>query len=205
MLRRRRPPDAPMEAGLVVPGLSALVRQFMYWHWAEIGVAAYARATPRDPGAAVNDCIVAITSAAFCIDSFARDLPFADPPQPTACSLQGTAHVIWDLVRHNCEAPVPERWHDELHWLFDLRNSAVHHEGSRQPAHFDAASGTHYGPLARDFNVANAQRALVLAHEVTAHCLDYPSQAALREFIATNLPGASAGSPVRGIASDSPG
>ena len=66
-------------------------------------------------------------------------------------------------------------WAQEFKWLFELRDSAVHHEEKARPTEPHPA-GTHTGYENVAYSLENAERALNFAFEVFETCVDRPRQ-----------------------------
>jgi len=196
----RKPHPYTFEDGLVVPGVSMLARVFLFGQWAKIGVKHYNRAVAEpDPGAAFDDCLVAVSAAAFALDSYVRDLPHGRPAKTVtgACSLarlgnSGDAHHVWKVLAHNYMVPSAqsESWHPRVHELFALRGNAVHYMGQPEPL-FKHPNGTHYHSLVGVYTPELARRSLELVREVLTLCLQSPrpDQRDLVEVVVTNLGG----------------
>lgn len=190
----RRPPDASMADGHITGGLSALARAFMFATWAKIAVRQFNEAENLDPGDAYERYLLAITSAAFAIDGFRLDLPLGSTTgTPPACSAgfpKSKAHCIWWALTENFAVPTARTvgWHDELHWLFELRNDAVHYEGAMQ-ALYQHPNGTWYEPNVGKYDRAAAARAIELARDIILTCIDHPQPLALATFITKHIGG----------------
>lgn len=66
------------------------------------------------------------------------------------------------------------RWTRDLRWLFDLRDSAVHHKAEPGELVWDAQERTKVPREHSLYNLENANRAAKLAIEVMTTCVDHP-------------------------------
>jgi hypothetical protein len=66
------------------------------------------------------------------------------------------------------------RWADDLRWLFDLRDSAVHHRAEPGELVWDAQKRTRVPREHSLYNLEEANRAARLAIEVMSTCVDHP-------------------------------
>jgi hypothetical protein len=67
------------------------------------------------------------------------------------------------------------RWAQDLKWLFDLRNAAVHHRAAPQPPQPHPGGFTDASKEHSDYSMEAAQRATELALDVLTKCLDSPA------------------------------
>lgn len=190
--RSSKRPDATFAEALIQPGLSVRARLFLFSVWAKIAVDHFEGARAKEPNVAFADYLVSITSAAFAVDSFFKDLPL-ERANRSSCALgddRAVAHQISDSLAHNFDVtPVPSL-HADLHWLFQLRDNAVHYRGSLQALH-QHPDGTYYQPLVGVYTPDASERAIAIAKTVILHCLDHPrsERERLVDFIAVNFHG----------------
>jgi hypothetical protein len=184
-----------MSSGHITDGVSVLARVFMFATWAKIAVDHHNHGCGlADPNEAYHDYLVSVAASAFALDGFVKDLPLARPPARSVCSLgydRSAADHLWDWINHNyLLEPAHAAWHEELHWLFDLRDNAVHYMGSLQPL-YKHPNGTHYHPLVGIYDETAAARGIRLARDVILHCLDNPNLAigVLCSFIGQHIEG----------------
>ncbi|MHB8681492.1 MAG: hypothetical protein ACYDA2_05280 [Acidimicrobiales bacterium] len=152
-----------------------MARVYMYADWARIAVDNYATGKGCDARDGYRKYLTSIVASAIAIESFKLDLPLQRPTGRTPCTVgEPTAHAhgVNEWLTANFSG-TPGTWHDELHWLFELRDNAVHYMGSLQPL-YKHPDGTHYPPVVGIYDQAAANRAISLAQEILLHCLDHP-------------------------------
>jgi hypothetical protein len=79
-----------------------------------------------------------------------------------------TLKHCFDIGRH------ASRWAGALEWLFDLRDSAVHHTSEARPTVLHPTGRSHVAQETLDYSLEAAQRAVGLAIEVMTTCLESP-------------------------------
>ena len=126
------------------------------------------------------EAMVTIVASANCIDAVFGSLRQVDPWKPPGGRRKTTARSgeIVEQLKHSFDVGrKAKEWSQELAWLFQLRDSIVHHSERPRIMKVAAADAEHLvlsASEAYSLTAANARRAVDIIDAVLAECLGHP-------------------------------
>lgn len=186
-LARQRSEHAAQDAasGKRPAGFAVMMQQIMWTRWLEIAVeheraagAAFDLVMVTKGGHALQDelhaSLVALSAAAFAVEGLYEDVryrvPFVDGGNESA-RLRRVFQAAFQLA-----PPEAGRLHNDLHWLFNLRDQAVHpYTEAEEPQPHPAGFRT--GAELSRWSAGNAARAVDLTLGLLARAQSLPAEA----------------------------
>jgi hypothetical protein len=139
-------------------------------------------------GREVLSGLVAIAAAAHGVDGFYGTLKaYVSTPSLKA---KRSRKILEALKVGFAIGPQVMQWKDDLDWLFELRDSSVHHAEAPHPlviTRQTAETEVWSGEEVVRFGAQSAQRAVTVAMEIVGTCLRHPKPST-REWAASRLP-----------------
>lgn len=151
------------------------------WLRVSLRHAATAEAQRADGDVDFTPAVVAVTAAAFSLDAlFGALQPIVNPPGPGGCNKPARHARVFELLKHGFVVSGRDQghWQRELKWIFELRDSSVHH--GEMLRSFDRIGTTTDGdpvfgpPELQIYSADQARKAADFAREVLEHCLNNP-------------------------------
>lgn len=177
----RMPPGTAVLVGAGPGKYEGSVSFAVLWLRVSLGHAAAAEAQKAGGGVDFTPAVVAVTAAAFSLDAlFGALRPIVNPPRPNGRSKPARYAQVFELLKHGFVVSGRDQghWQSELEWIFDLRDSSVHH--AEMPRSFDRIGTTAEGdpvfgpPELQVYSADQARKAADFAREVLEHCLNNP-------------------------------
>jgi hypothetical protein len=130
-------------------------------------------------GQETRAAMVAVSASSHALDAFYGKVRQVGTLPPNTWSWEQNRTRQWgriletlkhcfDIGRHG------SRWAGELEWLFDLRDSAVHHTSEARPTVPHPTGRSNVSQETLDYSLEAAQRAVGVAMEVMTTCLESP-------------------------------
>lgn len=122
--------------------------------------------------------MVAVGAAAYALDGFYGSIkPLVNPPRSRGKRSRQILEALKLGFRIGSHAP---RWQGELDWLFETRDSSVHHAEDFRPVVVSRTTEKTIlagGPECFSFSAESAGRAALLTFEIVRSCLERPKAA----------------------------
>jgi hypothetical protein len=181
-----------VDAARVTDTLSVTMRTHRWITWGRIavqheGMAHAARQEMQHPGADQsrlleqegNAGLVGICAAAFALEALSRELVELNVLPPTTTTAwtrngpRADKQILEILKRAVDPSGLVSTWTRELRWLFGVRGSSVHYEGSFAPPEIHPL-GMGVAPTQATYRAENATRAVDLLLGILERCRDKP-------------------------------
>jgi hypothetical protein len=181
-----------VDAARVTDSLSVTMRTHLWITWGRIALqheelARAARQKMQHPGADQSRLLeregdaglVCICAAAFALEALSRELlelRVVPPATTTAWARNRPAadRQILEVLKHGFDPRgVVATWERQLRWLFGVRGSSVHYEGSFAPPEIHPL-GMGVAPTQATYRAENATRAVDLLLGILERCRDKP-------------------------------